>query len=98
MRSVPAIYRKTSAVIFLVYCALTHPHPQARFCRSKEDARGVDRSAPDSTAAMKTETGSEGDGKDTGAPQQVDDAKEDDTDDDSGDDDEEFDPGSLYND
>ena len=53
---------------------------------------------PDSTAAMKTETGSEDDGKDTGAPQQVDDAKEDDTDDDSGDDDEEFDPGSLYND
>ena len=53
---------------------------------------------PDSTAAMKMETGSEDDGKDTGAPQQVDDAKEDDTDDDSGDDDEEFDPGSLYND
>eukprot|EP00944_MAST-04C_sp_MAST-4C-sp1_P001671 g1671.t1 len=52
---------------------------------------------PDS-GAMKTENSSEGDGKDTGAPKQVDDAKEGDSDDDSGDDDEEFDPASLYND
>ena len=49
---------------------------------------------PDS-GAMKTENSSEGDGKDTGAPKQVDDAKEGDSDDDSGDDDEEFDPASL---
>ena len=65
MRSVPD-HQKTSAVIFLAYCA-AHPHPPDS--DYEEDARPID--GPDSTAAIKTETGSEDGGKDTNAPQQV---------------------------